>query len=87
VNPIIFKSCSEFFNAEKSGLKPNTVRQVSNNDERFALLSEMQRLKAYGVIQIQKADCPAQSFKRQIQHICFFDGWCIISWKHKGDVQ
>lgn len=82
---IQFKSVDEIYHKEKIGLKPNTVREIDLNDDRFLHLIS----KAYSgfdegeiTIRIVNADT-GDWFEREVEDITIFKGLMIISWKQK----
>jgi len=78
-----FKSNEPYFSAEKLGLKPNTVREVDMTEEKFRKLAAMAQTGKYGKIEIYLPQRESDSFERQIEHVCFWKNFCIISWKHE----
>jgi len=80
---VIFKSISPYFDRERDGQKPNTVRRIDMTDDRFLLLAHMKHTGKLGFITIVKICANRnQSFTRKIEDITFFNDWCIISWRH-----
>jgi hypothetical protein len=80
MNTITFKSNKFFYEKEKEGTKPNTIRQVLHNEPRYKELLNMIQTREYGTIKIVLADTE-ESFERQITDVSFYDDWFIISWK------
>ena len=80
---IEFKSISCYFDAEKSGLKNNTIRKIDMKDGRFLQLLEMIRRNRYDLAQIRitRAELPNDSFVRQIRHITKWNDFLIITWR------
>jgi hypothetical protein len=76
-----FKSHPIFFDKEKSGLKPNTVRMVPTADERFEALDQ----RIAGIIEIENTETK-EVFQRVITDISFWNGQFIISWKHSEEI-
>jgi hypothetical protein len=81
-----FKSIDSIYHKEKCGLKPNTVRKIDLNDERFLELIS----KGYNgfnenelIIEIVNADT-GECFERFIEDITIWENLMIISWKHEG---
>jgi len=82
---IEFKSIDSIYHKERMGLKPNTVREIDLNDDRFlALISKyyngFNEKEIY--IKIINADTK-ESFEREIEDITIFKNLMIISWKHE----
>lgn len=82
---ITFKSISEYYNKEKDGLKPNTIREIDLEDDRFLYLIS----KFYEgfdeneiIIKIQNV-ITKESFKRYVEDISIWNDLMIISWNHK----
>jgi len=75
-----FKSHPIFFDKEKSGLKPNTVRMVPTADERFEALDQ----RTATIIEIENTETK-EKFQRVITDISFWNGQFIISWLNGGD--
>ena len=90
-----FKSDSEFFRDEQSGLKNNTARQIDISDERFQELLKDWKSQNYGFIRISMAEMSGQgfhlatekepdkdySFVRKIRHIAVYKNLMIITWE------
>ncbi len=76
-----FKSESPYFEIEKDGRKPNTIRVENPKDERFQNLrfGHVERIK---IVHVKN---PKKFFIREITDISFWNGLCIISWKHQED--
>lgn len=72
-----FKSTPENFEKEKSGAKSNTIRNIDEKDERFALLR-----RGCKRIRIVKTDL-SESFERYVTDYTEWEGYAIISW-HPG---
>lgn len=83
---IKFMSEEPYYTDEKLGLKNNTFREVDLSDERFRKLAMMCELKQYGLIEISNTTFGEGSdeFTRDIQHICFWKNFVIITWRHQG---
>lgn len=77
---IEFKSSPEYYNKEKAGVKPNTVRNIDINDRRFQLLIWQMIEKKYGKITLKTIH--GHEFTRQIQDISVWGNIMIISWEH-----
>ena len=81
-----FKSISPYFEKEREGLKPNTVREVDLNDERFTSLIVWNELGYNpGDLQIEISDAEQvmEPFIRDIEDISIWRNIMIISWKHE----
>ena len=76
---IEFKSDPHFFFLERDGLKPNTVRKDDPDDERFVSLDRGEPKK----IRIRNSGNPSWVFTREITDVSYWNGFWIISWKHK----
>jgi hypothetical protein len=72
-----FKSHPIFFEKEKDGRKPNTVRMVPTADERFEALDQ----RTATIIEITNTETK-EFFQRVITDISFWNGQFIISWRH-----
>lgn len=82
-----FKSISPYFEKERDGLKPNTVRVVDIEDKRFIKLLGMEEFGYEpGEIKIKIVDAedPSRFFIRDIKDISVWNSLMIISWVH-GD--
>lgn len=85
---LTFKSLDYIYHKEKRGLKPNTVRKIDLNDERFLHLIT----KAYSgfdenEIEIEIVNTETkESFKRFVEDITLWDDLMIISWRHKNEI-
>ena len=78
---ITFKSIPDMFSKERDGLKPNTLRKVDINDNRFfRLISCIKRVEPYPLIEIRNTET-LESFIRQITDVTFWEGYAIISWR------
>lgn len=75
---VVFKSTPENWFKEKIGLKPNTFRKVDDNDYRFRMLREFPSIQIIMVNSITN-----EEFIRQITDYTEWDGYAIISWRHK----
>jgi len=73
-----FKSIPEMYGKEKSGAKPNTIRKIDANDDRFKALR-----RGCKRISIMKSDM-SESFERYITDYTEWEGYAIISWR-SGD--
>lgn len=82
---ITFKSLPKNYRKELSGVKPNTVRKVLIDDERYNFLRARVEGKALGgYITIEQAGEPMHSsFTRYITDVSYWEGLFIISWRHK----
>jgi len=86
MNLLKFKSTPEMYEKEKSGRKPNTARVfptfLSEKDaERFDLLEGWQQ--GHRNLQIQITNTrTAQSFKRKVTDVTYWQDIWLISWKH-----
>lgn len=81
---IPFKSDPDNYMDEYIGNKPNTVRFIDWDDERFTMLNLMRNRRVYGYVEITKSTDSKNKFKRKIHHICKYEGIMIISWKHEN---
>ena len=79
-NTIRFKSIPMFFEKEKYGLKPNTVRELSGA-EWDLLLNNITHLDK---IWITSTEDETEFFTRTITDISFFDNRFIFSWEPAG---
>lgn len=80
---VCFKSVSPFFEKERNGLKPNTVRVIDLDDERFLTLEQWAfNNKPLGEIQIMNPNTGA-GFRRKVKDVSFWNRFCIISWEHE----
>lgn len=79
-----FKSLDHIFQKEKAGIKPNTVRKIDLNDDRFLYLIS----KAYNGFNEHELSIEivnertGEVFERWIEDITIWDGLIIISWEH-----
>lgn len=83
-----FKTTVIIYEKERDGLKPNTVREVDMNDQRYrSLLIHNEQGWNPGdlTIKITCAEYPKMSFERQIDDITFWKNLIIISWIHKKE--
>ena len=75
-----FKSYPKIWLKEKNNIKPNTVRLVDNEDNRFIKLRE----NDYSTIRIFNTQTN-EYFEREIEDVTFFTLGCnelvIISWR------
>lgn len=78
MDKLVFRSIPKFFNAEKSGVKNNSVRNTFDWSferwESFVLSDEVT------IISTDSTD----SFTRKITHKAIFKGHAIITWKHEN---
>jgi hypothetical protein len=87
---IEFKSIRKCYDLENQGVKLNTLRKVDENDERFKILKKYDCLttKEYNIcipmerlyLKIIDAEDLTNYFIRAVRNVCFWDGYCIISW-------
>jgi hypothetical protein len=77
-----FKSKSPFFEKERDGIKPNTFRQLGDNDSRFDELMQIIQTKEEAEITIFNP-VTKETFTRRITDVTYYEGWFIISWKHQ----
>lgn len=75
---VIFKSIPIMFNKEKNGLKPNTIREIDEFDDRFRKLAEFET----NLITIKNSET-GETFTRKITDISIWKNIMIISWKHE----
>ena len=82
-NTIIFKSAPEYYQKEKSGLKCNTVRQITKPDEYKAFHDFYRCFEAISnkTIKIINSES-GESFLRRITDISIFKEVYIFSWEH-----
>lgn len=73
----VFKSVPEFWQKEKDGIKPNTVRKMAADDPRNEI-SVGDRIK------IVRTDAPYQ-FWRIVSDVTRWDDLTIISWIHRNE--
>lgn len=79
LDTVEFKSIPRMWNKEQLGIKPNTFRKIDENDERFKALRK-------GCKYIKEINAETlEFFTRTIIDYTEWDGYAIISWKHKGD--
>lgn len=81
-----FKSVPAYFEVEKSGKKPGTIRLWDATDPRFTLLDEMIDTGELGRIEIENT-VTGEVFGRDMTHLAKWDGGAltaIISW-HPDD--
>lgn len=87
--PVEFKSDPEFFEKERSGSKPNTVRTVDKKDPRFSYLKWISKRGGYGrighhyLISIINS-VTKERFMREITDVSFYNNLVIISWYDAG---
>ena len=79
-----FKSDEENYIKEKSGLKPNTVREIDLNEDKFQELENRRLNNCYGRIKITNARYSDghDYFIREITDITLWKNLSIISWEH-----
>ena len=78
---VLFKSTSEFFNKELSGIKNNTVRK-SDNCERFKILKEFSDGKINSlIIIIYNEEQTYRAFSRQVKDVSIYEDLYIITWE------
>jgi hypothetical protein len=84
-----FKSVSPYFEKEREGIKPNTVREIDLNDDRFKWLIYwmMHGWNDEISIRIKRYDGNGKwdTFTREINDISVYKNLMIISWKHKKE--
>jgi len=81
---IEFKSYPEIFLKEKDGRKPNTFRLVDNHDIRFEKLGMFNKITDKFFIGITNTET-SEKFYREITDVTFYNGYVIISWRHKNE--
>jgi hypothetical protein len=81
---LTFKSLPAIFRKERNGKKPNTLRRGDLSDQRFSILDDWIKAKEYGLVRIENA-VNKQSFVREVTDVTYYEGWYIISWKHKEE--
>jgi hypothetical protein len=78
-----------YFFKERNGKKPNTIRKVDWKDKRFQALAKAKgkfgKINRPKFITIVEAANKKLHFTRRITDVSFWDGFCIISWKHEAD--
>ena len=80
---LVVKSGIEFYEKERSGLKPNTVRdkeRAIDDGLKDGMLYFVQKIK---VINTMKPEC---SFIRIISDISYWKDLIIISWEHSNGI-
>ena len=82
-NTIIFKSAPEYYQKEKSGLKCNTVRQITKPDEYkafhyFYRYFDILHNKTIKIINSESGEY----FTRRLSDINTFKEFYIFSWGH-----
>lgn len=65
------------YEKEKEGRKPNTLRRIYPQDDRFKLLRN-----GCKIISIYNTNNLLEHFERKITDYTEWEGWAIISWKH-----
>ncbi len=79
---IKFYSTEDNFIKEQSGQKPNTVRKVDMDDERFNILHAWVGYNNFDLWVVITNSCnKTEYFARQVKDVTFFDGYVIISWR------
>lgn len=83
---VIFKSESKMYEKEKSGIKPNTLRKMVTEDDRFIALRRKLNTWDYqpSHICIENKETK-EHFIREITDVTEWDGYLIISWRHEDD--
>ncbi len=80
IDTMYCKTNDIFFDKEKTGVKPNTVRLL-NTAEKDQLLNKIWKVK---YVVIESLEDNNNSFSRNITDISFFDDYMIISWNHNS---
>lgn len=85
-NTIVFKSGKSFFEKERSGKKPNTIRIVEYDEYKKII-------KLYGAdgltkIRIELVEKPSECFERELTDISLVGIFCgkvcfVFSWRHE----
>ena len=76
-----FKSEPGMWFKENRGWKPNTLRKVEVEDERFILLKKFNKLLINNLdIKIINSNT-GEAFVRQVKDVTFWDNYVIISWR------
>ena len=80
---IPFKSIDPYYLKEKSGIKPNTVREINLSEDKFQDLLMMYNFGIFGFIKITKDSRSAKfpSFERRIEDISIWNNLAIISFE------
>ena len=74
IDTIYCKTNHLFFDKEKTGIKPNTIRQLNITDKEH-LLNKIWKVKYIVIESLEDND---NSFSRNITDISFFDDYMII---------
>lgn len=75
---VVFKSIPVNWEKEKNGSKSNTFRKIDEDDIRFKLLRAFPRMTIF-----MQNSVTGEEFARKITDYTEWDGYGIISWKHK----
>lgn len=80
---IFFQSAEPYYTKEKNGLKPNTVRSLSNME----LLDFLQEKEKGNIrkINIALKHDPRNYFERELTDITEWQGLLIFSWRHENE--
>ncbi len=79
---VTFKTIDSIYQKERSGVEPNTSREVDWEDERFRILARMALgYDPMGYIKIENSEHKGINFTRKIKDITFFEDTVIISWE------
>jgi hypothetical protein len=81
MDKVSFKSREPFFSKEADGRKPNTIRQLDEDDPRRKTLLDWMALDQYGEIEIEKTE-GGSGFTRQVSDVSLYINLFIISWRH-----
>lgn len=76
------KSAPAYFEKEKEGIKPNTVRKIPFGDGRDIIIKKWAETKEYGTITVINA-ITGEKFTRQVTDVTLWKGNAIISWRHE----
>lgn len=82
IETVTFRTMEPIYSKEKSGVKPNTTRDVDFKDPRFRALARMVLgYQPIGYIKIEHSKDRHLNFTRKIKDITFFKDQVIISWE------
>lgn len=76
---IEFKSLPIYFDKERSGVKNNTVRELSTEDDRYKVLVKRPLDLWIKIINSENG----RYFLRKIRDVSIFKKLIIITWEHK----
>jgi hypothetical protein len=78
IDIVDFKSLPQYYSKEQDGRKPNTVRVINSEDERFKML-ESGQAKRIRITNIETGE----HFIRYITDYTIWSGCGVISWRHE----